>query len=127
MVRTFSWYRCIVPWDPENNINVNDWATQCYLHDTRNKRSQDSRGVYFDWGAMCTEAFNSTPYAILKINGWTPYFCEYWQDEQNYTYQKNHLGFEAIVDGVYTDANAGLNFVNPTLYNQYDVFWFLNP
>ncbi len=125
LVRSFTWYMIMNPWDPNNNIHVNDWASQCYLHNTRNKTSKDARGVSFNWGTMCCTAFTNAPYAVLTISTWRPYFCQYWQAEQNYTYNNNSLGFEVIVDSVYT--TPGLNFYNPSLYSQYDILYFLNP
>jgi len=105
MVKTFSWYQTLYPWNTSIGADVNDDSSQCYLHDTNGKESADGKGVKFAWGSMCNTAF-SDEYGVAIFNNSTntPIWARYVQTQQDYTYTYNSQGVTYIINYVYTNA-----------------------
>ncbi len=110
MVKTFSWYQTLNPWNTSIGADVNDDASQCYLHETNGKQSADGKGVKFAWGSMCNTAF-SDEYGIAIFDNATekPIWARYAQTQQDYSYTYDSQGVTYIINYIYTHAPNNLS------------------
>lgn len=118
MVKSFSWYRTIVPWDAVNGFDVNDDYTQCYLHGTKWKYSADLNGVLFSWGSFCQDAFSYvSPFVIWDYDNNQPLACFYNQNDQDRTYYLDQYGYDPYY-GPYTYVKIILDIYNTKYPNR---------
>jgi hypothetical protein len=108
MVKSFGCYHTTYPWNPSAGADVNDQYTQFYYVGTDDKRSQDGRGVFFDWGLMCQDAFSYvSKKAVWDNDNHTAYYTSYGQQRQDRTYQYDRDGktYNQIINLEYPDAS----------------------